>query len=388
MKNNPATLTDAAALRRQAEQQLTNQQEPSPSAESAQRLLHELQVHQIELEMQNEALREARAEAESALERYTELFDYAPLGCLTLDRQSVIRQANLAAGGLLGLERSKLSRRNFEFFIESKDIPVYRALLSRVFAGGAKETCELALAHKGKSQRFLRLEASADDTGQSCRVAMLDITELKQTEQTLRENEEKSRAIFESSNDAIMLLTEKGYFDCNARTLEMFGMTAKDEFLFLHPYQVSPPTQPDGRDSFTSENEKIAMAFAQGSSHFEWVHRRKNGEDFPVEVMLSAFDYQGRRVLQATVRDISERKRSEEAIQKLRRDLRTPLQAIDGFSRSLLDDYQNKLDAEGQRLLKGVRDNSQKVAELIEDMLAFSHTTGQLAPRAGPGGDK
>lgn len=97
-----------------------------------------------------------------------------------------IRQANLAAGGLLGLERSKLSRRNFEFFIESRDIPVYRALLSRVFAGGAKETCELALAHKGKSRRFLRLEASADDTGQSRRVAMLDITELKQTEQTLR----------------------------------------------------------------------------------------------------------------------------------------------------------------------------------------------------------
>src|SRR5450830_702012 len=80
-----------------------------------------------------------------------------------------IRQANLAAGGLLGLERGKLSRRNFEFFIESRDIPVYRALLSRVFAGGAKETCELALAHKGKSRRFLRLEASADDTGQSCR---------------------------------------------------------------------------------------------------------------------------------------------------------------------------------------------------------------------------
>lgn len=217
---------------------------------------------------------------------------------------------------------------------------------------------------------------------------MFDITELKQTEQTLKENEEKFRSIFEGSNDAIMLLTEKGYFDCNARTLEMFGMTGKDEFLFLHPFQVSPPMQPDGRDSFTSENEKIAMAFERGSSHFDWVHRRKNGEDFPVEVMLSAFDYQGKRVLQATVRDITERKRAEQARHKLNDDLRTPLQAIDSFSRSLLDDYQNKLDAEGQRLLKGVRDNSQKVAELIDGMLAFPHT-GHLAQQARPGeGDK
>jgi PAS domain S-box-containing protein len=388
MKNKLGTLSDADELRRQAEQQLTNQQEPGPSAESAQRLLHELQVHQIELEMQNEALREARAEAESALERYSELYDYAPSGCLTLDRNGVIRQANLAAGGLLGLERGKLIRRNLEFFIERKDIPVYRTLMSRVFAGGAKETCELALVHKGKPQRFLRLEASADNAGQSCRVAMLDITELKQTEQTLKENEEKLRDLFESSNDAIMLLTEKGYFDCNARTLEMFGLTAKDEFLFLHPYQVSPPMQPDGRDSFTAENEEIAAAFERGSSHFDWVHRRKNGEDFPVEVLLSAFDYQGKRVLQATVRDITERKRAEEALHKLIDDLRTPLQAIDGFSRILLDDYQNKLDAEGQRLLKGVRDNRQKMAELIDGMLAFPHT-GHLAQQARPGeGDK
>ncbi|NDP48163.1 MAG: PAS domain S-box protein [Sulfuriferula multivorans] len=138
MKNKLGTLSDADELRRQAEQQLTNQQEPGPSAESAQRLLHELQVHQIELEMQNEALREARVEAESALERYTELYDHAPVGYATFSRDGIICRANLAAGGLLGLERSKLSRRNLEFFIESKDIPVYRALLSRVFWGGCQ----------------------------------------------------------------------------------------------------------------------------------------------------------------------------------------------------------------------------------------------------------
>ncbi|OGB04102.1 MAG: hypothetical protein A3E79_15315 [Burkholderiales bacterium RIFCSPHIGHO2_12_FULL_61_11] len=383
MQNNPDPLADAAELRRQAERQLVNQQAPGPSAESAQRLLHELQVHQIELEMQNEALREAREVAESALERFTELYDYAPLGYLTLDRGSVIRQANLAAAGLLGMERGKLSRRNFEFFIESGDVPVYRAFLARVLAGGAKETCELALTHKGKSPRFLRLEASADETGQNCRVAMLDITELRQTAQTLKENEEKFRSIYEGSNDAIMLMTENGFFDCNTRALEMFGVTGKDELLFLHPFQVSPPIQPDGRDSFSSENEKIATAFKQGSHHFEWVHRRKNGEDFPAEVHLSAFDYQGERVLQATVRDITRRKQAEQALHRLSDDLRAPVQAIEGFSRVLLDDYRDKLDAQGQRLLKEVQGNSQKMVALIDAIVAFSRT-GQPAGRAGP----
>ena len=88
----------------------------------------------------------------------------------------------------------------------------------------------------------------------------------------------------------------------------MFGLADKDEFISVHPSQLSPPSQPDGRDSLSAANEKIATAFKLGLSRFDWVHRRKNGEDFPAEVMLSTFDFQGKRVLQAVVRDITERK--------------------------------------------------------------------------------
>lgn len=131
---------------------------------------------------------------------------------------------------------------------------------------------------------------------------------LRLSEQKLREGEEKFRSIYEGSNDAIMLLTDKGFFDCNARTLEIFALPSKDAFVSLHPSQLSPPLQSDGRDSFSAANEKIATAFEQGWNRFEWTHRRKSGEDFPAEVLLSAFDYQGERVLQATVRDITETK--------------------------------------------------------------------------------
>ncbi|HJW85165.1 MAG TPA: PAS domain S-box protein, partial [Candidatus Brocadiaceae bacterium] len=159
-----------------------------------------------------------------------------------------------------------------------------------------------------------------------------NITERKYAEKTLQENEEKFRSIYEGSNDAIMLLTEKGFFDCNERTLEIFGLTSNDEFVSLHASQLSPPLQPDGRDSFTAANEKIATAFKRGMNRFEWMYHRKSGEDFPAEVLLSAFNYKGKKILQATVRDISERKKAEnnllQSYERLRRTLEETATAL------------------------------------------------------------
>ncbi len=129
------------------------------------------------------------------------------------------------------------------------------------------------------------------------------------------QQEEKFRSIYEGANDAIMLLSEQAVFDCNQRTLEIFGLTSKSEFVSCHPSDFSPPLQPDGQDSRTAANEKIAMALKQGTSRFEWVHRRKNGEDFPAEVVLSAFTDGGKKILQATVRDITDQKNAEAALQ-------------------------------------------------------------------------
>jgi len=136
--------------------------------------------------------------------------------------------------------------------------------------------------------------------------------ELKELNASLQASEKKFRAIFESSADAIMLLTDKGFLDCNHSTLEMFGVKTKQEFITSHLSEFSPPFQPDGRDSLLAARENIMAAFDQGQKCFEWLYCRKNGEEFPAEVLLSTFDYGGKRVLQATVRDITERKAMEE----------------------------------------------------------------------------
>ena len=142
--------------------------------------MHELQVHQIELEMQNEELRQSRAEVEAGLERYTELYDFAPVGYLTLGRDGAIRQVNLTGARLLGVERARLVGRRFGVFVGEPDRAGFKAFLEKVFASQAKEVCEVALLKEGKGPLNVHITATVSQDGQECRVMMVDITERKQ----------------------------------------------------------------------------------------------------------------------------------------------------------------------------------------------------------------
>jgi len=148
------------------------------------------------------------------------------------------------------------------------------------------------------------------------------MNDLIRAQASVRESESKFKSIYENTYDPVMLLTEKGFFDCNIRTLEIFGFSSKEEFISIHPSDISPPVQPDGRESLTAANEYIQTAFQKGYCCFEWIHRRKNGEDFSAEVTLSSYQLSGTPVVQATVRDISERKHAEVQLQRYTEELR------------------------------------------------------------------
>jgi len=134
-----------------------------------------------------------------------------------------------------------------------------------------------------------------------------DFTERKQVETSLLESEEKFKSIYEGSSDAIMLLNKNGYFDCNPRTLKIFGIKSKEEFVKLKLYELSPTNQPDGRNSREVADEYIRIAYEKGLNNFDWYHLRSNGELFPTKVFLSVFYLKGDRVLQITVRDLSQK---------------------------------------------------------------------------------
>ncbi len=189
-KKNLSAPLDAVedGLRHRAEKRLstliTEAGRPRPENE-AQSLLHELQVHQIELEMQNAELREARDNLEKMLDKYTDLYDFAPVGYFTLARDGVIHAVNLRGAGLLGIERTPLTGRHFEQFVTIADRPVFSAFLCKVFESQTKEVCELALLKKDEDPLFVQIEAVAVASRQECLVTIHDITERRLLEENL-----------------------------------------------------------------------------------------------------------------------------------------------------------------------------------------------------------
>src|SRR5882672_1531872 len=135
MKIKPNTPDDPVELRRRAEARLSEQHNDPESDAGTQRLLHELEVHQIELEMQNSDLQKARDDLEAALEKYTDLYDFAPVGYFSIDESGVILEANLRGAALLGVERSRLINRRLLLFMSPTSRPMFLAFLKKVFSG-------------------------------------------------------------------------------------------------------------------------------------------------------------------------------------------------------------------------------------------------------------
>lgn len=145
-----------------------------------------------------------------------------------------------------------------------------------------------------------------------------DITERMRVEAALRESEERHRVLFETSRDAIFILAPPSwrFATGNAAMITMFGARDQADFTSRTPWQCSPEKQPDGRSSVDKAIEMIEAALREGSHLFEWMHRRLNGEEFLTTVLLSRFELGGQTMLQANVRDITERKRAEESLRR------------------------------------------------------------------------
>jgi PAS domain S-box-containing protein len=194
MRKTPNLPADAANLRRHAEARLRarpSSQRPrvgNPLSEAdPQRMFHELQVHQVELEMQNAELQDARNRMEVLLEKYTDLYDFAPVGYFSLDEQGRVLEANLTGAALLGAERSLLIRRRLPRFVVPASQPAFQAFLDRVFSGTGKQVCEAALLREGATPFWAAFHGtpaiSVSGPPKWCRVAVSDITSLKLAEE-------------------------------------------------------------------------------------------------------------------------------------------------------------------------------------------------------------
>lgn len=175
----------------------------------------------------------------------------------------------------------------------------------------------------GSSYYEVQLKRVEDISGKfSGMLAILkDVTRRHEAEEGLKKSEAAFRSIFEGSRDAMMLLDNGGFFDCNKSTLDIFRCPTKEQFVTKHLAELSPPQQPNERDSVAAAKEHIEAAYREGIRFFEWQHRRLDGPEFPAEVLLSRFELNGKTVLQAVVRDITERKRTELSLYESREAL-------------------------------------------------------------------
>jgi len=189
MNSNPHQSEESAELRHRAEKrlkrQLTEVAGPGTVVET-QRLVHELQVHQIELEMQNEELRESRGEVELALARYTDLYDFAPVGYFTLTANGTIRGVNLPGALLLGRERTRVLGGRFSTFVSDATRPIFDSWLNQLFATKSRHACILSLEREGELQIAVEIEATLSLNELEARLVVVDITVRKALEEKLQ----------------------------------------------------------------------------------------------------------------------------------------------------------------------------------------------------------
>jgi len=197
-----------AALRKRAEKQLPPR-ESAPrealSPEQSRRVLHELQVHQIELEMQNEELRRAQAELDASRERYFDLYDLAPVGYCTLSEKGLILEANLTAAQLLGVGKGALLHQPFTRFIAPEDQDLYYKHRRALFKTGAPRVSELRLKKMDGALFWGRIDSTPSDSPAGlrvCRATICDITSRRQAEEALEQaNRELEQRVMERTEE-------------------------------------------------------------------------------------------------------------------------------------------------------------------------------------------
>ena len=340
MAKTPDRSTKGTGLRRQAEELLlaTRRDVAAMPVKDVQQLVHELQVHQIELEMQNDELRRAQMELEVARDRYVDLYDFSPAGHLTLDRDGTIAEANLRAGTLLGIDRKELIGHSFAHFVASDDQDIFHRHCQEVLKTGTRQSCEVHLRNKAGASCCVYLESLAVHEEPGCithwRTALLDITERKRAEKVVRESEERFRAIMDNSPTMVFLKdTEGRYLQVNRKFEDNFHI-ANRELVGKTDQHIFPPEQ---AAVFRAHDRKVLETGRP--MEFEEVALHDDGPHTSIVVKFPLLNAQGEcYALCGIVTDITDRKRAEEKLRKSEDRYRSIFEnAVEGIFQTTLD---------------------------------------------------
>jgi len=349
-------------LRTKVEVQIAHAPTTGAAARPAEELLHELQVHQVELEMQNDALQQARNDLEESRDRYMDLYELAPVGYLTLTDKGSIAAINLTGAALLGEERGKLLQRSFARFVTAEDSDLWHTHLASVLKAEDKLDCELAVQRAGGVRFHVRLDSRRlvkDGQAPTVRVVLTDITGRKQAEaaqqkldQRLRDQQFYTRSLIEANTDALITCDPSGIINDINKQMESLTGCTRDELIGT-PFKncFTDPERAGAALDLVLSEKKL--------TNYELTARASGGGETVVSYNAATlFNRDGKlQGVFAALRDITEPKRLEQALQdknaelesarlvaekanlaksdflsSMSHELRTPLSAILGFA--------------------------------------------------------
>ena len=375
MKQTPNPRITATPLRQRAEAHLRSQRKvqasgdgDEKSAADTQRLLHQLQVHQVELELQNEELQTARNDMEAGLKKYSDLYDFAPVGYFTLNVEGAIHHVNLTGSSLAGIERSRLVGRSFGLLLVAEQRSVFNSFLEQVFAGQARQERDFAFLRQGKPPVPVNLKAQRSASGMDCRVVVMDLTERLEAEVASA----KLAAIVTSSSDAIISKDLDGVVTSwNAGAERIFGYSASE--------MVGRPIARLIPSDRLREEAQILSRLRKGESvdGLETLRVAKNGRRLEVSITVSPIRFASGKIVGASkiARDITERRIVEKAqlrvavLDASNRKLQKEILQRRAVEKSLKqsEQHQSRLLKESHKLQEELRQLARQVLDAQED---------------------